>query len=151
MCCVMYFKFFRVFQVREKKIIKILVYFEQDVFFFPFFPFFPFPTPTPTTTTTTINIAAIADNNVMRLQTVRILAAMAMAPSSSYALLNCDISVDGVKFDLTALGKSEHAISYSANTPPSLTNTTWYINPCATLSGSESESKLCPDGTQSEY
>lgn len=77
------------------------------------------------------------------LITMRYLTLLAGLVSSAHALLNCDITIDGLKYDLKPLGSGEHFVSREANTPPSLTNTTWYINPCGAL-----DNKDCPEGTQ---
>lgn len=90
-------------------------------------------------------------SKIMRLYASILLASLA---SSTHALLNCDISVDGLKYDLKPLSTGrEHSVSQSINTPPSLTNLTWYINPCAALGSPDSSEDvtLCPAGTQSEF
>lgn len=80
-------------------------------------------------------------------------AILASLVASSHALLNCDISLDGAKYNLKPLSDGgERSISQSINTPPSLTNLTWYINPCTALSSSsDPDAKLCPEGTQSKH
>lgn len=82
-----------------------------------------------------------------------ILLVLISAVSSSQALMNCNLKVDGVKYNLNPLGNGDHSVVQSINTPPSVTNITWYINPCYTVGSSESsaeDAKLCPKGSQSK-
>lgn len=76
------------------------------------------------------------------------LALVAALASTTTALLNCDITLDGVHYDLRPLGDSEHSVVYSQSTPPTTTNTTWFINPCNANHQEGSDFKLCPEGTQ---
>lgn len=79
---------------------------------------------------------------------MRLFALIAGLAGTTQAMLNCKIDVEGAKYDLTPLGTSEHVVSHNVATPPSITNTTWYINPCAALPRDASDAKMCPEGTQ---
>jgi len=60
---------------------------------------------------------------------------------------NCSvIEVDRIKFDLSSLNKTEE-ISQIEETPPTIMNTTYLINPCAPLTYDEKQVDRCESGT----
>lgn len=88
------------------------------------------------------------------VSTIALLLATAINPA--YAILDCKIEFEGERFDLSALGGSVHSVSQTVNTPPSISTTSWYINPCRYLNdsprdGVPEEAFKCPGGTQSTY
>lgn len=81
---------------------------------------------------------------------------LAAAASPVHAILNCKIQLDGDSFDFSSLGDTVHSIEQTFNTPPSISTTSWYVNPCRYLSDSPhdnipEEAFKCPSGTQSMY
>ncbi|KAA8916548.1 hypothetical protein TRICI_001302 [Trichomonascus ciferrii] len=68
--------------------------------------------------------------------------------SVARASFNCVTDIDGVEYDLRALD-GIHLVSERQETPPSTTNSTWYINPCGRLDESKiPKEEQCPAGTQ---
>jgi hypothetical protein len=64
------------------------------------------------------------------------------------ALFNCVAKVRGIDYDLTGL-QGIHAVTHSQITPPSTTNTTWFLNPCGKIDSTMyPDDNTCPDGTQ---
>ncbi|CAN6672144.1 autophagy-related protein 27 [Trichomonascus vanleenenianus] len=74
----------------------------------------------------------------------RILAAGLLAGSSVSAVFTCEVNLDGAQYDLRGL-KGNHMVTVSRDTPPSTTNTTWYVNPCGKI---DLENSKCPQGSQ---
>lgn len=77
------------------------------------------------------------------------------AATQASASLNCIFQIENENFDFTPLGRSIHSVSSVFNTPPTVSNTSWYISPCDYLGNMKDnapeDSHLCPSGTQSEY
>lgn len=72
--------------------------------------------------------------------------------STVFAMLNCDIHVDGISFNLLPLNGT-HQISNSLSTPPSVTNFTWLFDPCEAIireNNKINDSEACPEGSQSK-
>ncbi|KAL7267951.1 type II membrane protein [Rhizina undulata] len=70
-------------------------------------------------------------------------------PSLVTASFHCKVVQDGITFDMTPL-KGGHSVWYTEETDPTITNTTWTINPCGPLKKSKEEhpKDQCPNGTQ---
>lgn len=70
------------------------------------------------------------------------------------AMLNCQIHVDGLDYDLSLLGKSIYKASKSFKTSPTTEIfTSWYIDPCGAIESvkkAPDDAYLCPSGTQSK-
>ncbi|ANB15399.1 Atg27p [Sugiyamaella lignohabitans] len=72
---------------------------------------------------------------------------ISLAAEPVNALFHCKPRFDGKSFDLSELS-GPRSVSYSHNTPPSLTNTTWYIDPCNELDIKKLPENTCPKGSQ---
>ena len=72
----------------------------------------------------------------------------ALLPALSLAWY-CDVTIDDIRFDLTQLDKEVNVTSQH-KTPPTVTQTTYRLNPCRQLKvdKSVSEQDQCPSGTQ---
>ncbi|PUU83648.1 autophagy-related protein 27 [Tuber borchii] len=82
----------------------------------------------------------------MRLYQCSVIAALS---SVALALFDCGPVVNGIKWDLKEL-QGPYSVSRIEDSPPTITNTTWTINPCGPIRKSKEEDpkKQCPSGTQ---
>ena len=67
---------------------------------------------------------------------------------SAEAIFNCKLQVEDVQYDLSELA-GFRVVEISQNTPPSITNTSWYFDACERLDLSKIPgTDKCPEGTQ---
>ena len=86
----------------------------------------------------------------MRLPTTTAAATALLLPTLVAASAwDCLAVQDGLQFDFTSLA-GKHELYDVLEHPPSVTNTTWQINPCGFVSKTKEEhpKDQCPNGTQ---
>ncbi|KAF8425940.1 autophagy protein Atg27 [Tirmania nivea] len=71
-----------------------------------------------------------------------------LLPALASAADDCKLVADGVTFDLTPL-KGSSSVTNSKNTPPTVRNMTWTINPCGPIEWPKEAKKedVCPEGS----